>query len=123
MAHRAGDTGARLDAPDPSFRLTPAERASIQPGFDVDALEHLLAILHPDLRTDTLASFQRQAPGVIGGGLIRFEDPVLQALLDEVWAPRSENAPQDWFHDPDLRRYPGREIAMRRRGLEPTQLE
>lgn len=113
------NTSPRLDAPDPALRLTAEERASIQPGFDVDALERLLALLHPALRADTLASFQRQPPDVIGGGLIRFEDPVLHALLDEVWAPRWEKATEEWFHDPDLRRYPGREIAMKRRGLDP----
>lgn len=107
---------ARLDAPDPAFRLTAEQRASIEPGYDVDALERLLAMMHPDLRAGTLSSFQPQPPDVIGGGLVRIYDPVLQALLDEVWAPRWENVPDEWFRDPDLARYPGREIAIRRRG-------
>lgn len=113
----AQNPSARLEAPDPAFRLTAEQRASIQPGFDVDALERLLAALHPALRAGTLSSFQRPPPEVIGGGLVRFEDPVLHALLDEVWAPRWANVPDEWLHDPDLQRDPGRELAMRRRGI------
>jgi hypothetical protein len=111
----ARNGSARLDDPDPAFRFTPGQRATIEPGYGVDALERLLAVLHPALRAETLSAFQRQPPDVIGGGLIKFEDPVLQALLDEVWAPRWENVPEDLFDDPDLQRFPGRELAKARR--------
>lgn len=108
---------ARLNVADPAFRLTAEQRASIEPGFDVDALERLLAVLHPDLRVPVLGDFQRNrlAPNEIGGGLMKFEDPVLQALLDQVWAPRWEGVPDEWLDDPEFRRFPGQEIAKRRR--------
>lgn len=108
---------ARLDVADPDFRLTAEQRASVEPGFDVEALERLLAVLHPALRMPVLGDFQcdRFAPNDIGGGLMKFEDPVLQALLDEVWAPRWEGVPDDWLDDPEFRRFPGQEIARRRR--------
>jgi hypothetical protein len=111
------EESARLDVPDESFRLTAQERASVEPGFDVDALERLLASLHPLLRAEVLSEFQvgRFPPDVIGGGLIKFEDPVLQALLDEVWAPRWDVLPDDLVDHPDLRRFPGWEIAKARR--------
>jgi hypothetical protein len=116
---RTREPSARLDAPDPAFRLTAEQRASIEPGYDVDALERLLAMMHPDLRAGTLSSFQPQPPEVIGGGLVRIYDPVLQSLLDEVWAPRWASVPEEWFHPPDFQRYPGRDLAMRRRGITP----
>lgn len=108
---------ARLDVPDAAFRLTAQERASVEPGFDADALERLLASLLPVLRAEVLSDFQttRYAPDDIGGGLIKFEDPVLQALLDEVWAPRWDGVPDEWLNDPGMQRFPGREIARARR--------
>jgi hypothetical protein len=109
------NTSARLDAPDPDFRLSAEQRASVAPGFDVDALERLLAVLHPDLRMPTLSDFQPQPPDVVGGGLMKFEDPVLQALLDEVWAPRWKDVPVEWLTDPEFSRFPGQRIARARR--------
>lgn len=111
----AQNPSARLEAPDPAFRLTAEQRESIQPGLDLDALERLLAALHPARRAGTLSSFQRPPPEVIGGGLVRFQDPVLHALLDEVWAPRWEGVPDEWLDDPGMQRFPGREIARARR--------
>jgi len=106
---------ARLDAPDPGFRLTAEQRASVAPGFDVDALERLLAVVHPDLRRPILSDFAPHPADVVGGGLMKFEDPVLQALLDEVWAPRWDNVPEEWLNDPEYRRFPGQRIARMRR--------
>jgi hypothetical protein len=105
---------ARLDVPDPEFRLTAEQRSKVQPGFDVNALERLLATLHPDLRMPILSDFQIQED-LVGGGIVKFEDPVLQALLEEVWAPRWEKVPDEWLDDEDSRRFPGRNIAKMRR--------
>lgn len=109
------NVSARLNAPDPEFRLTVEQRASVMPGFDVSALERLLAALHPDLRMSVLSEFRRQPADVIGGGLMKFEDPVLQALLDEVWAPRWDGVPDEWLDDPEYSRFPGQRIARMRR--------
>lgn len=106
---------ARLDAPDPGFRLTAEQRASVAPGFDADALERLLAAVHPDLRRPILSDFARQPSDVVGGGLMKFEDPVLQALLDEVWAPRWDDVPAEWLNDPEYGRFPGQHLARIRR--------
>jgi hypothetical protein len=110
----AQDVSARLRVPDHDFRLSAEQRASVQPGFDVDALERLLASVHPDLRMSILSDFQPQPPDVFLGPM-KFEDPVLQALLDEVWAPRWEAVPDDRLDDPELSRYPGHRIAKARR--------
>ena len=39
--------GIFLPSPDPSFRLKPEQRALVRPGFDVNALERLLASIIP----------------------------------------------------------------------------
>jgi hypothetical protein len=62
---------------------------------------------------------------IVGGGLMKFEDPILQALLDEVWAPRWEGVPDEWLDDPEFGRFPGQEITKQRRrerqGKNPRQ--
>jgi hypothetical protein len=85
-------------------------------GFDVDALERLLAALHPGVQMPIFADFQPQPPDVFLGPMT-FEGPVLQALLDEVWAPRWERVPHETLDDPGFRRYTGHEIARRRRAV------
>jgi hypothetical protein len=102
----------RLEVPDPAFQLTAADRAAVAPVFDADALERLLRQVRPDMRGEILAYFQ------VGKGarghLVQVSDPQLQAVLEEVWAPFWEDAPdqaleENWY------RMPGREIAKARR--------
>jgi len=115
---RANET-IRLDAPDPDFRLTPEERASVREGFDVDALERLLAAVDPEVRPGLLHDFQLPHPGELEPGEFvtpptRMGDPALQPLLDEVWAPAWERfAPHAL--DEEGMNYPGKEIARQRR--------
>lgn len=107
------NASARLDHPDPDFRLSAEQRASVAPGFDVDALERLLAAVHPELRLPILSDFQTPPPGVFLGPM-RFEDPALQDLLHEVWAPRWEGVPDERLDDPELSPYPGHRTAKDR---------
>jgi hypothetical protein len=111
------NASARLESPDPGFRLTAEQRASVAPGFDMDALERLLAAVHPELRMPILSDFQPQPPDVFLGPM-KFEDPVLQALLNEVWAPRWDAVPDDRLDDPEMSRYPGHRIAKARRAVQ-----
>lgn len=101
----------RLEAPDPAFRLTAEDRAALAPGFDADALERLLRQIRPDMRGEILSCFQI---GTSRGHLVGIHDPQLQAVLEEVWAPFWDTAP-DQALDEDWYRMPGREIATARR--------
>jgi hypothetical protein len=103
----------RLDAPDATFQLSPQARAELAPVFDADALERLLRQIRPDMRGEILAHFQK-GKLASGGHLVQIFDPHLQTILEEVWAPFWENAP-DQALDEDWYRMPGREIARARR--------
>lgn len=105
----------RLAVPDPAFKLSPQERVSIRPGFDVDALERLLAAVEPAVRPMILSDFQAAEPGEPGTVLVKMGDPALQPLLDEVWAPIWERYPE--MIDNEVKDFPGREIARKRLGV------
>jgi len=104
-----------LRRPEAGFRLSDAERAKVVAGFDVHALERLLGMIRPDMRIEVLRHFQPGEPGERRrGALTEFTEPALQAVLEEVWAPMWDDAPdqaleEGWYF------YPGREIAKRRR--------
>jgi hypothetical protein len=105
----------RLPAPDPSFRLSAAERATVLREFDADALERLLAAVQPDKRAEILAFFQpRSEEGPRLGHLVAFNEPELQPLLEEVWAPFWANATDEEIEQ-DVYGMPGRLIAKQRR--------
>jgi hypothetical protein len=103
----------RLEAPDPAFQLSPQDRDELAPGFDADALERLLREIRPDMRGEILAYFQK-GKTASRGHLVQIFDPHLQTILEEVWAPFWENAP-DQALDEDWYGMPGREIARARR--------
>jgi hypothetical protein len=113
----------RLEAPDAAFHLSAEDRAALVPVFDADALERLLQELRPDMRSEVLAYFQK---GKSSGHLVAIHDPHLQVILEEVWAPYWDNAPDEAI-DEDWYRVPGREIAKARRaaararGQQPGQ--
>lgn len=116
----------RLASADKGFRIDAAERARVRPGFDVDALERLLGMVRPDLRNEILANFQEKTarPGHGQGwsALVEINDAKLQEVLEEVWAPMWDNAPdqaleENWYQ------WPGREIAKRRRAQARSRPE
>ena len=108
----------RLAVPDSAFRLSAEVRATVYRGFDVDALERLLARTRPDLREEFLFPFQTTdpGPGRRRGHLYEIFDPELQAILEEVWAPMWDDvSASDEDLEQDTYGYPGREIAIERR--------
>jgi hypothetical protein len=88
----------RLPAPDLSFRLSEAERSSVQEHFDIDALEALLGMMQPSERTYVFASFQKQR-GPTQRQLTYIRDPVLQEALGRVWRPYWESIPEQALMD------------------------
>lgn len=98
----------RLPAPDLSFRLTDAERATVQPQFDVDALERLLGMMQPSERAYVLGSFQVQTGDSRRGGMTHIGDPELQRALARVWRPVWEKMPLNvLMNDPSIAHFPG----------------
>lgn len=111
----------RLEQPEADYRLSAAERAKIVPGFDVDALERLLASMNPDMRQEVLAFFQwRTADGAPRGHLYRILDPQLQSILEEVWAPMWDEATDEQIAE-NAFGMPGRKIAEQRRAERRTK--
>jgi hypothetical protein len=104
----------RLDVPDSDFRLTAEDRAKIVPDVDPDALERLLGMVRRDIRAEMLKFFQYPTPGEDLGYLFEFEDPQLQAVLEEVWAPAWYDASDEMLEKGGYP-HPGREVALRRR--------
>lgn len=115
----------RLEQPDAAYRLSAGDREKLAPGFDADALERLLREIRPSLRDEILAHFQLPAAGQGRGHLVEIHDVRLQAILEEVWAPMWDDAPDEaveegWYQ------MPGREIARQRRlarAREPNKKE
>ena len=103
----------RVDRADSNFRLTPAERRSIQPTFDADALERLLARIRPEKRPEILLYFQIERPRGLGH-LTAFTEPDLQRFLEEVWAPLWDTA-TDQEIEANIYGLPGRGVARERR--------
>ncbi|CAN5557182.1 hypothetical protein BH09GEM1_BH09GEM1_23700 [soil metagenome] len=114
----------RLPEPDATFRLTDAERATIQPRFDADALERLLAMLLPSERAIHFASFQVQT-GDSRRELAMFGDAVLNQALGEVWKPYVDSLPAWALADPALNNRAGIDGARARRSriLEEKQAD
>ena len=106
----------RLPEPEADFSLTPEERASVQPRFDVDALERLLGMLKPSERAYHFASFQVQL-GDRRRELALFGDPALNAALAVVWRPYWDSLPDRALDDPSISRWAGVAEARARRAL------
>ncbi|WP_325312619.1 hypothetical protein [Longimicrobium sp.] len=106
----------RLATPTQGYHLDAAARAKVPPGIDASALERLLASVVPERRDEILAYFQVPPDRPDRGYLMRIDDPELQAILEEVWAPMWDHAGAT---DAQLAEhafpFPGREIALARR--------
>jgi hypothetical protein len=108
----------RLSVPEEAFSLSASERARVRPGFDADALERLLRMVRPDMRSEILMHFQfvPEGTGRRYGQLVEFHDPQLQVVLEQVWAPMwDEVGATDEQIAQNAFQYPGRELARQRR--------
>jgi hypothetical protein len=107
----------RAEVPAVDFRLTPAQRERLMPGFGVLALERLLAHVVPERRSEILSYFEKPEPNAPRRGMLaQIKDPELQPLLEEVWAPVWDHAE---VSDAELQKnemhLPGRDLAIQRR--------
>jgi len=113
----------RLAAPDATYRLSGEDRAKVQEGFDADALERLLGLVRPDMRQELLAHFQvGEEGGPRRGRIVQLNDPELQRVLEEVWAPMWDGFPDealDATGDP----LPGRSVAKQRRAAASAKTD
>jgi hypothetical protein len=104
----------RLAAPDKTFRLLPEDRAMVRSGFDVEALERLLAVIVPEARPELLKAFQWPPQGESASNIVQFKDSDLNALLDEVWLPMWEEVTPEAL-DTETKDFPGLQLARQRR--------
>lgn len=106
----------RLEVPDRSYRLSDADRAKLLPDFDSEALERLMGMLRPERRQYILKHFQVRENGERLGHLVGLEDPELQKVLEEVWAPMWDAVDAtDAQIEANAYGWPGREVAKQRR--------
>lgn len=104
----------RLAAPDVAYRLSSEDRAKVQEGFDADALERLVSMVRPDMRQELLAHFLvGEEGGPRRGRIVQMNDPELQRVLEEVWAPMWDGVPDEVL-DADGP-FPGQNVAKQRR--------
>jgi hypothetical protein len=120
----ASPQALRAATPASGFHLASGERDKVVPGYDVAALERLLAHITPERRTEILKYFQfpddRSAPPL--GLLMVIKDPQLQPLLEEVWAPMWDHVgATDEQIVENVFGYPGRALAMERRALRKRE--
>lgn len=115
----------RLTHADLSYRLPDTDREKILPGFDVEAVERLLGMTRPDMRQEILQYFQKRDGSKRLGHLMGFDDPELQKVLEEVWAPMWDHVgATDAQIEANDYGFPGREIAQQRRAARArTRLE
>lgn len=123
----------RLATPDPSFRLSPEDRARVRSNFDADALERLMGMIHPDLRRQILRNFlllepHELEPGERQGWVTELYDPftgqvdpVLQAVLEDVYAPLWDEVSDEALNTSHSYFYPGRERAKQRRAARQKE--
>lgn len=97
---------------DASYQLSALEKSNVMYIFDVAALERLISMLPPEDREETLSYFQYGDPASEDAPpkLVRFDDPDLQAVLEEVWVPY-------WYTVPTAALYSGSEIPGRQLAL------
>ena len=102
---------------DVTFRLTEAQRQQVRPGFDVDALERLLAHVPAERRDSLFVTFTAPTGNEVRE-LWYLGDPALQELLEVVWAPMWDRIPTEVI-EADKSERPGKRLALERRRPRP----
>ena len=110
------------------FRISAEQKARISRTWDADAVEKIANLLSPEDRR----GFMAPLGGIPGETphpesnphdvymMLSHEDPKIQALLDEMWAPYWETLPPDALTSTSraYRGYPGRALALERRAVK-----
>lgn len=99
---------------DASYQMPASDKANVMYIFDVVALERLISMLPPEDRAEMLSYFQYGDPASEDGPpkLVHFDDPDLQAVLEEVWVPYWYTMPTEaLYRDSEI---PGRQLALAR---------
>jgi hypothetical protein len=94
--------------------MSASEKSDVMYIFDVVALERLISMLPPEDRGEVLSYFQYGGPTTEDAPhkLVRFDDPDLQAVLEEVWVPYWDTMPTSALcRDSEI---PGRKLALAR---------
>jgi hypothetical protein len=108
----------RLATPTPDYRIDPPLRARVFPGYDVNALERLLAHVTPERRSEILSYFliPNDSSSRGRGLLTQIKDPELQRILEQVWAPMWDYVgATDEEIAANTYGFPGRDVARARR--------
>lgn len=99
---------------DSSYQMSARDKSNVMYIFDVAALERLISMLPSEHRKEVLSHFQYGDPTSQDAPpkLVRFDDPDLQAVLEEVWVPYwdSVSAAELYSNSP----IPGRLLALAR---------
>ncbi len=98
--------------PDPTYRMSSEDRSKIMYIFDPEALERLISMLPPEDRAYYLAHFQ-YPDGELAEPppkLVKFDDPDLQAVLEEVWVPYWSTMPPSALYEKSS--IPGQRLAL-----------
>lgn len=106
---------------DLTYRLPVSERQRMRRGFDLDALERLLAHVAPERREEILECFRIPDTNQVHE-LWRIGDPELQEMLEEVWAPAWDRVPLAAIES-DTSERPGKRLAAARRRTDPPPHE
>jgi hypothetical protein len=102
---------------DAGFRLTEVQRQQVRPGFDLDALERLLAHVPAERRDSLFVAFSAPQGNEVRE-LWYLGDPALQELLEQVWAPVWDRVPLSVI-EADKSERPGKRLAIERRRARP----
>ena len=104
----------RSYAPDPTYQMSTGDRGKIMSIFDPEALERLISMLPTEDRRYYLAYFQYPDGDMAEPPpkLVKFDDPNLQAVLEEVWVPYWSTMPQAALYVES--QIPGRHLALAR---------
>ena len=99
---------------DASYQMSDGDKSNVMDIFDVTALERLISMLPPEDRQEVLTHFQYGDPTseYPPPKLVRFDDPDLQAVLEEVWVPYWDTlSAAALYSDSQI---PGQELALAR---------
>ena len=109
-----GGPSRRTYVADASYRMSDRDKSNVMDIFDLAALERLISMLPPEDRKEVLSHFQYGDPAseYPPPKLVRFHEPELQTVLEQVWVPYWYTmSPDALYSDSQI---PGRQLALAR---------